>query len=442
MVRSVVPTQLRRPTTRAEAMSCSSSSSSSVHQEEEEEVGRSPLVWEDEEESWCPSSWTAAVGSVRVVAGGGESEEECSEARRSRLRYPRPCGVLGDGSVVFVQRLDNRVRLLRDGSVRTVAGGCEGFADGTCARFNYPSSGAVDGGCFFLADRDNHRVRTVEAESGRTSTIGIFDQMRPCDVAVSRRYGVFATATDSKDGAHCLVAMKRRGPVVVAGALRQRGFADGAASHARFWLLYAATAGPDDRIYLADGNRVRVYDPRSRTVETIAGKLSSGLRDGPLADALFFTVRGVAVDADLTIYVSDFGNDRVRAIDLRTKSVRTVAAGPSLDAGGRARPPSQPDVATPYSLTLDDNCGVLYAGTGEDLLIAVKVPSRLARWRARVAPVFLAFYLYDRARASIHPPSKAPDAIAHDRRAYNALRWLATARGGSSFLLFVLSFAF
>lgn len=375
---------------------------------------------------------------AEVVAGRGDGVDSATcdgSALTVRLRYPRPCGVLKeDGAVVFVERLENRVRVLRGGRVVTLAGGEEGFEDGHGAKFNYPSSGKVFGDAMIVADRDNSRLRTIRTNDGEAKTFCSFrDGMRPCDVAVVSSNEVYATATDSKDGAHCIVhaVAGNEKPTVVAGKFAERGFADG--PHARFWLLYAAALGPDGRLYLADSNRVRVWDPRTREVATIAGMLTPGLRDGPLREAKFFTVRGIAVDNDLTIYVSDFGNDRIRAIDLKTRTVRSVASTP-----------------TPYSLVIDDDRGALYAGTGDEIVVKFKIPSKRERWTEKVAPILLAFYLHDRRRAVLSPPPARRLAFSsfsfHQEKKedafYRAIEWLVSTRGSSYLLRRILSFAY
>lgn len=383
--------------------------------------------------------------AVRISAGGGE--DDTGHGRRVALQYPRPCGVLSDGAVVFVQRQENRVRMLRRGVVTTLAGGEAGFLDGSSAQFNFPSSGTLDReGRLWLADRDNGRIRCVSNE-GSTWTVADLRQldMRPCDVAIALRHGVFATVTDCKDGAHCLVSISQDRVEVVAGRYGERGFADGVGELARFRLLYAATVGPDDRIYLADGNRVRVFDPVTRQVSTIAGQRTAGFRDGPIDQARFFTVRGIAVDSDSTIYVSDFGNDRIRVINLSSRSVATIAGGCATQSAGNtveADCGTESFICTPYSLVLDDAKGTLFTGTGDDFLVSVSVPSKLGRWTARVAPIFLIFYLADRARAHLKPRPLSPPAIAHDPRAYSVLTWLSCVRARCHFLSLVLCFAY
>lgn len=364
-------------------------------------------------------------GTVKIMAGG--------EGAVPKLFYPRPCAVRGDGSVVFVQRLENVVRLLQHGQVMTLAGGEEGFADGPRPRFRYPSGGALErsGRHLLVADRDNSRLRRVALCDGSATTVMRFPtSVRPCVVAVTSS-SLFVGVSDCKDGAHCLVEVRDGRPTLVAGRHGERGHTDGVGEDARFSVVYAAAVGNDDRVYLADGNRVRVFDPATRVVATIAGSVEPGMRDGPVATAQFMTVRGIAVDSEGDLYVSDFGNDCVRKLDLGSGVVFTLAGGSHLGktANGTG---TQASISTPCSLVLDDTNGRLVVGTGDDTLVAVTVKSKYARFRAKLATVHASFYLFDRQRAFL---SEARHDKIHD-----VMQWLANSRARSHLITLIFPF--
>jgi len=75
------------------------------------------------------------------------------------------------------------------------------------------------------------------------------------------------------------------------------------------------------------------------TASTLAGTGFPGYKDGPAAKANFFYPHGIAMDDQGNIYVSDFGNNRIRRIST-DGNVTTVAGngtkgyrnGPALDA--------------------------------------------------------------------------------------------------------------
>jgi sugar lactone lactonase YvrE len=98
----------------------------------------------------------------------------------------------------------------------------------------------------------------------------------------------------------------------------------------RFNGLHDLAIGPDETIYLADTfhHRIRALDPRTRLVRTIAGTGASGFSGdgGPAALALFNQPYCVSlVPGGGALLVADIGNARVRSIDLATGVVTTVA---------------------------------------------------------------------------------------------------------------------
>jgi serine/threonine-protein kinase len=75
------------------------------------------------------------------------------------------------------------------------------------------------------------------------------------------------------------------------------------------------------------------------TVSTLAGTGLPGYKDGPGAEAYFYYPRGIAMDAQENIYVSDFGNNRIRKIStdgnvstIAGNGIKSYRDGPALDA--------------------------------------------------------------------------------------------------------------
>ena len=67
-------------------------------------------------------------------------------------------------------------------------------------------------------------------------------------------------------------------------------------------------------------------DIPSGVVSDVAGSGTAGYADGAGADARFSSPTGIAVNkTGTTLYVADRGNHRIRAIDIATKTVRTIA---------------------------------------------------------------------------------------------------------------------
>ena len=80
-----------------------------------------------------------------------------------------------------------------------------------------------------------------------------------------------------------------------------------------------------DRLFIADSNHNRIVITRldGTLVETV-GTGDSGSADGPFDKATFYRPQGMALDGD-SLYVADTENHLIRLIDLKAKTVKTVA---------------------------------------------------------------------------------------------------------------------
>lgn len=250
----------------------------------------------------------------------------------ARFFSPYGVAVSPDGAVVYVgEAYKNRIRAVRvaDGTVTTLAGsGNRGYADGpgATARFSWPYGVAVapDGGTVFVADSGNDCVRSVDVVSGVVSTL--------------------------------------------AGG-GTRGFADGEAATSRFSWPYGVATSPDGTVvYVADSgnNRVRAIDVRLGAVTTLAGAGSAGFQDGPSATARFYGPRGVVVSPDgAVVYVADYSNFRVRAVDRKAGRVSTIMGGGGAD-----------EVITTSGVTYKP-AGVAVSPDGSAVLVADSANNRI-----------------------------------------------------------------
>ncbi|HEY3174467.1 MAG TPA: thioredoxin-like domain-containing protein [Candidatus Polarisedimenticolia bacterium] len=97
-----------------------------------------------------------------------------------------------------------------------------------------------------------------------------------------------------------------------------------------------------DRLFIADSGHDRiVMTDLDGGVRAIIGEGGAGAHDGPAPLASFHNPQGMAV-MDGTLYVADTGNHLVRAVDLETMEVSTVAGTAELGRGRRAGDPSDP----------------------------------------------------------------------------------------------------
>jgi sugar lactone lactonase YvrE len=113
---------------------------------------------------------------------------------------------------------------------------------------------------------------------------------------------------------------------ILAGAPGGSGNADDQGSQARFLDPFSIVGDGAGNLFIADtfNNTIRKVEIASGIVTTFAGSRIVGFSDGTGADAKFTTPFGIARDGD-KLYVADTGNHVIRAIDLRSASVTTIA---------------------------------------------------------------------------------------------------------------------
>lgn len=265
-----------------------------------------------------PLGWKA---QLQWVAGSGV--RGAVDGRAADARFADPYGLAIDphGALYIADGGDNnRIRrLLDNGSVQTVAGGQEGFADGVdaAAEFNTPSGIAFDtAGNLYIADTGNHAIRKRTPQGVVTTLAG--------------------------DGS--------------------AGFRDGAAAQARFNGPIGVAVDAQGRVYVADtyNDRIRVIAPDGQ-VSTLAGGALPGMADGVGDQARFDTPTDLKVDAHGVVWVADMRNDAIRRI-APDGSVSTLIGGDPADLS--------PLLHRPMTLALTHD-GVLYVGDASGRVLQV-----------------------------------------------------------------------
>jgi hypothetical protein len=95
-----------------------------------------------------------------------------------------------------------------------------------------------------------------------------------------------------------------------------RGLIDGTGANARFWYPMGLSLDPAGNLYVADSQNccIRMVSPLG-TVSTLAGQGgNAGFADGTFATALFNLPTDVSVDGFGNLFVTDYGNNRIRQI--------------------------------------------------------------------------------------------------------------------------------
>lgn len=263
-------------------------------------------------EAGPPATAFGWSGQLSLVAGDGVRGTRDGAGPQARFDDPWGIVVMEDGTRYVADAGDNnRIRrITRDGVVSTLAGGSEGFADGTgaAAAFHTPSALARDAaGNLYVADTGNHAIRRITPDGVVTTVAG--------------------TGTP--------------------------GFRDGPALQAQFNGPIGVAVDGGGRLYVADtyNDRIRLID-RDGSVTTLAGGDTPGFVDGSGTEARFDTPTGIAVDATGVVWIADLRNDAIRRIG-RRGGVSTLPMQPDL--------PTQAGPRRPLSLALTHD-GHLYVG--------------------------------------------------------------------------------
>ena len=97
------------------------------------------------------------------------------------------------------------------------------------------------------------------------------------------------------------------------------GFADSFCEQTIFDRPKAVCCTPDGLIYVADSDnfRIRCIDRKSNTVRTLAGSYKKGHKDAVANEAAFYFPHSL-VHHEGKLYVSDSANDCIRRVIIRT----------------------------------------------------------------------------------------------------------------------------
>lgn len=229
-----------------------------------------------------------------------------------------------DGNLYVADRVNHRIRKITpSGTVTTIAGSVQGFADGagTSALFNSPMNLNVDNtGIIYVADSGNNRIRKIMTDGTVTTLAGSAEGFSDGTVSNALFYspeGIFITTNGiiyiGDTGNQRIRKIMPDGTVttLAGGTL---GNADGIGTAAQFWSPCGLTVDSNGTVFVAEKkNRIRKITD-SGVVTTFVGSSTSGYIDGVGTTARLNTPFDVTVDTSGILYVTDSGNNRIRKI--------------------------------------------------------------------------------------------------------------------------------
>ena len=289
-----------------------------------------------------------ASGSALRIAGTGVSTRSGGLSGEGVLATSAdlhcPADATGDahGNILVVDHANNRIRRIdRSGLINTIIGAGPigtGSDDGDLAGDGGPASAATlqepweiafgPDGVLFIADRDNHAIRTVDAAGIIATIAGSGDRgfsgdgglaieanlSRPQGVAVDALGNVFFADSDN----HVIRRVDEHGIITtVAGTGVESYSGDGGQA------TNATLIDPNGLAFDASGNLYFVDDVASvvrrigsdGVITTVAGTVPGFAGDGgPATAAALNTPSDIAFDPVGNLYIADGGNHRIRVV--------------------------------------------------------------------------------------------------------------------------------
>jgi DNA-binding beta-propeller fold protein YncE len=285
-------------------------------------------------------------GNVRQVIGSAEAGK--ADGSFTQARFNRPLGVTLAGDLLYVADTENhlirRVDLATQ-QVETIAGTGEQYGmvrtpiqgPARSIALNSPWDIVCNGDNLYIAMAGSHRIFVLHLESGIIEPFagagpealrdGSYEEAlfaQPNSLALDDSRVLYVA--DSETSAVRAIALtgEKQVTTLVGTGLFDFGDADGIGEKALLQHVQAVCF-VDGHVYLADtyNNRIKVLNPQTREVKTLAGTGEAGFKDGALDSAQFNEPAGLAA-ADGKLYVADTNNNAIRVIDLAEGIVKTL----------------------------------------------------------------------------------------------------------------------
>ena len=223
-----------------------------------------------------------STGAVITIAGvEGKAGFADGDASAAFFNAPVGLAIGEDGKIFVADTYNDKIRVIENGNVTTIAGSTQGFADGVGAysKFDTPAGLAIWNGKLLIADSANRRIRVIEPE------------------------GIVWTLAGGVEG----------------------DLIGGSPLSAKFAQPMAIAIDRAGAIIVADGNAIRKIGGILPIVTNIS-EGTRGIRDGNLLTARFNRPSGIAFDSAGSLLVADSENRLVRKISAEPSGREISAA--------------------------------------------------------------------------------------------------------------------
>jgi DNA-binding beta-propeller fold protein YncE len=272
------------------------------------------------------TQWSWRRACVYTLAGSGISGHQDGPAMSARFKRPNAIALDTEGRVYVSDSENPRIRVIEDGSVRTLAGtGVPGYQDrppGTEAQFRRPAGMLVDGSFVYIADDVDHRIRVLSGETvttlAGTGTQGYVQGAFASAEFARPQYLAWLSSRKmlvGESGSIRLLDLDTQQVSLFAGTT-ELGFKDGHKTDAaKIATASSLAVDPSGTVYFTDHSNNRIRAVVGATVTTVAGTGEPGFTDGPAIDEAEFDFPTGLAKVGSTIYVVDGRNHAIRMIE-------------------------------------------------------------------------------------------------------------------------------
>ncbi len=308
-----------------------------------------PNVTASVKPDWLTLS-TLPAGALHTFAGASESGNINGYVTNARFKFPNDVAVDADGNIFVADQSNSLIRKISTGGqVSTFAGsGNQASNDGTgtTASFSGPARIAIDAsGNVYVADTFNNLIRKITKEGVVTTLASGISQ--PYGIAVDAQ-GVVYVASILGNTIH---KVSTGGQVTALAGSGNYGTKNGSGTEAEFSSPTGLALDATGNVYVADwgSHLIRKITPAGE-VTTWAGTGTQGSTDGFGTFASFNSPKGIAIDAEGVIYVTEnsVSSGRIRKIENGFVSTVSATVAPATNT-----------LSNPEGLTFD-KLGNLY----------------------------------------------------------------------------------
>jgi sugar lactone lactonase YvrE len=339
------------------------------------------------------------IAGVDSAGFGGDK----SLAVNAALNYPDAVSIDAKGNIFIGDDHNSRIRMIdgKTGVITTLAGtGEAGFSgDGglaTQAAINGPTAMAFDKeGNVYFGDEANACIRKIDMKTRVITTVAgdgeqayAGDGEKATDASFIHPSGL--AIDDSGNmyiadwGSSTIRKVNAKTGIITTIAGTGEGDFDGDGGPA----VDASLSGPNElaidkkgNLYVTDSynNRIRKIDLNKGTITTVAGTGDAGYSgNGSKAiDASLNGPTGIAIDTAGNIFFSDWGNNCIRFIDVKTGVITVVAGNGESGFGGDGGPAEMAQMTGAEGLALNAQGDIFIADNNNNRIRKVEMPHDL-----------------------------------------------------------------